>query len=161
MATLHASFETRNRTPPPSDLGSCVTGLVNAVARGMAQIVAAHGLTHIDFALLRLFLGAEEWTTTQLAETLPLALSGISRSVSKLVDTGLVRRRRLRSDRRVVVLTLTAEGLQLTKDLHTRVQAFDSRLCEGVSEEDMAAFVSVTSKVVANYAALGQQPTGR
>ena len=155
---LSASFETRGRIPPP-DLGTCVTGLVNAVARGMAQIVAAHGLTHIDFALLRLFLGAEEWTTTQLAKVLPLAPSGISRSVGKLVDRGLIRRRRLLSDRRVVILTLTEEGLKLTQDLHTRVQAFDARLCEGVSEADMAAFVSVTSRVVANYAALEPPPT--
>ncbi len=143
----------------PSDLGTCVTGLVNAVARGMAQIVAEHGLTHIDFALLRLFLEVEEWTPSQLAETLPLALPGISRSVTKLVDKGLVRRRRLLSDRRVVMLTLTDEGLALTKDLHRRVQAYDSRLCEGVSEEDMAAFVSVTSRVVANYEAIGQTGT--
>ena len=142
----------------PTDLGTCVTGLVNAVARGMAQIVAAHGLTHIDFALLRLFLGVDEWTTTQLAETLPLAPSGISRSVSKLVDMGLIRRRRLLSDRRVVILTLTEEGLELTQDLHGRVQAFDSSLCEGVSEEDMTTFVSVTSRVMANYAAFGESP---
>ena len=125
----------------------------------MAQIVSAHGLTHIDFALLRLFLGVEEWTTTQLAQKLPIALSGISRSVTKLVDMGLVRRRRLRSDRRVVILTLTEEGLKLTEDLHVRVQAFDSRLCEGVSEEAMAAFASVTSKVVANYSELVQPPS--
>ena len=143
---------------PPHDLGTCVTGLVNAVARGMARIVAAHGLTHIDFALLRLFLGAEQWTATRLAEMLPLAPSGISRSVTKLVDRGLVRRRRLPSDRRVVILTLTDEGLRLTQDLHVRVQAFDSSLCDGVSEEEMAVFVSVTSRVVANYASIGHPP---
>ena len=111
--TLNASLETRGPTPP-SDLGTCVTGLVNAVARGMAQIVAPHGLSHIDFALLRLFLGADEWTTTQLAETLPLAPSSISRSVTKLVNKGLVQRRRLLSDRRVVMLTLTDDCLLYT-----------------------------------------------
>ena len=58
----------RRRRRPPLDLGECVTVLVNAVARGMAQLVAPHDLTHIDFALLRLFLGVEEWTTTQLAQ---------------------------------------------------------------------------------------------
>ncbi len=144
---------------PPYDLGACVAGLVNAVARGMGQIVSAHGLTHIDFALLRLFLGSQEWTTTQLAQMLPIALSGISRSVTKLVDMGLIRRRRLLSDRRVVILTLTEEGLKLTQDLDVRVQAFDSRLCEGVGKEDMAAFASVTARVVANYAAVGQPPS--
>ena len=132
-----------------------MTGLVNAVARGMAEIVAGHGLTHIDFALLRLFLGVEEWTTTQLAEALPVGPPGISRSVTKLVDKGLVRRRRLLSDRRVVILTLTEEGLKLTRDLHGRVKAYDSTLCQGVSEEEMGVFISVSSRVMANYAAFG------
>ena len=140
----------------PADLGVCVAWLVNAVAGGMARIVAPHGLTHIDFAILRLFLGSEEWTTTQLAQTLPLALSGISRSVTKLVNMGLMQRRRLLSDRRVVILTLTEEGLTLTLDLYQRVQAFDMSLCEGVGEEDMAVLAAVSSRVRANYEALQQ-----
>ena len=125
----------------------------------MAETVNPHGLTHIDFALLRLFLGNEEWTTTQLAQTLPIAVSGISRSVAKLADMGLIQRRRLLSDRRVVILTLTEDGQELTQDLHGRVQAFDSRLCEGVSEEEMTVFASVCTTVMANYAALGQSST--
>ena len=137
-----------------ADLGSCVTGLVNAVARGMSQIVVPHGLTHIDFALLRLFLGVDEWTTTQLAQTLPIAVSGISRSVSKLVDMGLIRRRRLLSDRRVVILRLTEKGTSLTHDLQERVQAFDDSLCVGVDEEEMAVFTSVCAMVMANFSAL-------
>ena len=153
-SALKASSETQARIPPP-DLGTCVTGLVNAVARGMAQIVAAHGLIHIDFALLRLFLVTEEWTSTRLAEALPLPPSTISRSVNKLVDKGLVRRRRLRRDRRVLMLTLTEEGKALTQELHLLVQAYDSMLCEGVSEEEMAAFAAVSSKVMANFSAFG------
>ena len=141
---------------PSADLGTCVAGLLNAVARGMAQIVAPHGLTHIDFTLLRQFVGVEEWTTTQLAQVLPLAPSGTSRTVAKLVGMGLIQRRRLLSDRRVVVLTLTEAGMALTQDLHRRVQAYDASLCEGVSEEHMAAFVSVTSKVIENYAVMAQ-----
>ena len=157
-SALKAPSETPGRTPP-SDLGTCVTGLVNAVARGMAQIVAPHGLVHIDFALLRLFLMKEEWTSTQLALTLPLPPSTISRSMSKLVKKGLVRRRRLSSDRRVLELTLTEKGRALTRELHQQVQAYDSMLCQGVSKEEMAALAAVSSKVTANFAALG--PPGK
>ena len=142
----------------PDDLGTCVFGLVNAVARGMTEIVAPHGLTHIDFALLRLFLGVEEWTTTQLAQALPLAPSGISRTVTKLADRGLVGRRRLLSDRRVVILELTEGGMALTQDLHGRVQAYDATLCEGVGKEEMATFVAVSARVMTNYAALSRAP---
>ena len=40
------------------------------------------------------------------------------RVVTKMVDRGLMRRRRPRNDRRVVFLTLTDEGKALTLELH-------------------------------------------
>ena len=67
-----------------------------------------------------------------------------------------MRRRRPRNDRRVVFLTLTDEGKALTLELHRRVQAYEATLSKGVCEEEMAVFVSVTSKVMTNHAALAQ-----
>ena len=43
-------------------------------------------------------------------------------------------------------------------ELHRSVQAYDARLSEGISEEELAVFASVLSKVMANYTAL---QTGR
>ena len=143
-------------TPPPLDLGECVTGLANAVARGMEEQVAPYNLIPLEFAILRAFPGREEWTTTQLAKALLVTLSRISRIVTKMVGRDLLRRRRLRSDRRVVMLALTEEGMAMAQDLHMRVQAYDAMLSEGVSAQEMAFFTSVTSKVVANYASLVQ-----
>ena len=70
-----------------------------------------------------------------MAQALPLARSSISRTVTKLVDRGLIQRRRLLSDRRVVILTLTEEGMTLTQDLHRRVQAYETGLCRSVSDK--------------------------
>ncbi len=148
-------FNTQDRTGS-TDLGLCVWGLESTVSKGVAQIVGTHGLTHIDFALLRLFLEVEEWTATQLAQALPLGLPGVSRLVTKLVDRGLIQRRRLLSDRRVLILTLTAEGMALTRNLHRRVLSYHTTLCEGVSKEEVEAFASVSSRVMANYTALEQ-----
>ena len=139
-------------TAAPTDLSTCLDGLVNA----MARIVAPHGLAHFDFAVLRLFLGVEEWTTPSWAQALSLAPSGIGRTVTKLVEKGLVGRRRLLSDRRVVILALTDAGTALAQELNKRVGAHDASLCEGVGEEEMATFVAASSKVMANYAALAK-----
>ena len=147
-------------TPPPLDLGECVTGLANAVARGTVVLMVPNGLIPLDFALLRLFLEREEWTTTQLAEALPVNVSRVSRVVTKMVGMGLMRRRRRRSDRRVVALALTEEGKALTLELHRRVQAYDARLSVGVHEEELAVFASVLSKVMANYTALQTRRNG-
>ena len=145
---------------PSNDLGPCVAVLVNAVAKGMAELVAPHDLIPLEFALLRVFLGEEERTTTQLAQILPVKMSRISVVVTKMVGRGLMRRRRLRNDRRIVMLALTEEGKALTLKLQRRVQAYDARLSEGVSEEEMAVFASVTSKVMANHTALQSRRNG-
>ena len=137
-----------------------MTGLANAVARNMAELAESNGLMPLDFVLLRLFLEREEWTTTQMAEALPVTLSLVSRVVTKMVGMGLMRRRRRRSDRRVVMLALTEEGKALTLELHRSVQAYDARLSEGVSEEELAVFASVLSKVMANYTALQTRRNG-
>ena len=147
-------------TPPPLDLGECVTGLANAVARGMEEQVAPYNLIPLEFAILKAFLGREEWTTTQLAKALPVTLSRVSRVVTKMVGMGLMRRRRRRSDRRVVMLALTEEGKALALELHRSVQACDARFSEGVSEEELAVFASVLFKVMANYTALQTRRNG-
>ena len=139
-----------------SDLGSRVAGVMDAVARETGRIMAPRGLTRNDFALLSLLLAAEEWTATQLAQVLPLAKSSISRSLAKLVNMGLVQRRRLLSDRRVVILSLTDKGIVLTQDLHSRIQEHDARLCAGVSEEQLAVYAAFRSMVVTNRAAKAQ-----
>ena len=139
---------------PSNDLGPCVAILVNAVAKGMAELVAPHDLIPLEFALLRVFLREKERTTTQLAQILPVKMSRISVVVTKMVGRGLMRRRRLSNDRRVVMLSLTDEGTALTSELDRRVQGYEAKLSEGVSEEEMAAFASVTSTVMANHSAL-------
>ena len=77
--------------------------------------------------------------------------------VTKLVDRGLIQRQRLLSDRRVVILTLAEEGMALTQDRHRRVQAYDADVSEGVSEEEMAAFVAVSAKVMTNHTVLARK----
>ena len=139
----------------PADLGSCVAGLVNALAKGTVDLMAPHGLIPMEFALLRLFLGNEQWTVTQLAQTLPVKAPRISVVVSKLVDMGLVSRRRPSNDRRVVFLTLTGKGRALTFDIQRTVHDYEAVISEGVSEEEMAVFASVTARILGNYAALG------
>ena len=140
--------------PEFDDLGSCVTRLVNVLAKGTEEVVEPHDLIPMDYAVLRLFLHRQQWTLTELAVMLPIKTSRASRVVAKLVDRGLMRRRRPRSDRRVVFLTLTDEGKSLTLDVYRRIEAYETSLLQGVSDQEMSALLSSTSKILANYAQL-------
>ena len=139
---------------PLESLGASLAGLVNVVEKGLMEETVPYDLSPLEFNLLRICMVGGEHTATQLADMLPVDASRISRVVTRLVDMGLLRRRRLRSDRRVVMLRLTERGTELTSEVEQRVLAYDARLMEGVSRDEMRGFTSAVAKILANYATL-------
>lgn len=138
---------------PSTNLGTFIADLFNALDKAMAREVAPHGITGLEYSLLWYCLEGE-CTATQLAQVLPVDGSRISRVVTGLVDKGFLRRRRLRTDRRIVMLRLTEEGMELTSGIFQNMQSYYAMLTEGIGEEEMRVFASVTSRIVANHAAM-------
>lgn len=124
--------------------------LLDAVSKGVDRVITVHGLTRLDFALIRLFLSEHEWTTTDLARVLPVEVSAISRMVKKLVSRGLLFRRRSRRDRRIVFLKLTEAGAALGIELQSSMQAYEESLTVGIGKEELDTFVAVIRKILAN-----------
>ena len=156
MATSHVDSPSSNDENPEtrrsaSNLIRCVASLVNAVDKGLSDEVSPYGLIPSEFNLLRTCAENGPCTATQLAEVLPVDASRISRMVTRLVNLGLLRRQRLRSDRRVVLLHLTDKGSDLTSSVDERVQLHVGRLLKSVSEDEMRAFMMLTEKITANY----------
>ena len=127
---------------------------MNAVDKGLADEVTPYGLIPSEFNLLRTCVENGPCTATQLAEVLPVDASRISRMVTRLVNLGLLRRQRLRSDRRVVLLHLTDRGSDLTSRVDERVQEHVAELLRGVSEDEMQAFTLLSEKISRNFQTL-------
>ena len=136
------------------DLGSSVASLVNAVSKAIEEELYPHGLSSVDFSLLSHCYEREECNASELTGVLPVDASRVSRMVTVLVDRGLLRRRRLRNDRRVIMLRLSDDGQELTSMLRRRVRDLYDALAENISAEDMQVFVSVSSKIAENYEAM-------
>lgn len=137
-----------------ANLERSVGGLVNALTKGVTNETAPYGLNSVEFELLRTCLEERECTATDLAKVLPIDASRISRMVNRLVDMDLLVRRRLRSDRRIVMLRLSDEGKELVSMLHSRIQEYEAKLTDGVSEEEINVLASVASKILANHTAM-------
>ena len=146
---------------PLHSLGQYATAFVNAVAKGVEYEVAPYNLTIVEFALIRLFLTDEEWTTTQLSRILPVDGPAISRQVNKLTEMGLLYRRRTRNDRRIVLLRLTEKGKALGLKLHQRVHAYEESLREGIAEEELDSLRSAIIKILDNQDRLTQGNGGQ
>ena len=145
----------RATMPRPAELESLVGGLTRAVERGMAKQVASSNLLPLDVRVLRLCFESDgECTATALADVLPVDPARISRTVKKLVEKGLLIRRRLPNDRRIVRLRLSEEGHDLAERTIATLEAYNAGLIEGISVEDMRVFKSVADRIVANHAAM-------
>ena len=131
-----------------------MTGLLNIVNQAMDRLAAAYGMTPSEFAVFRLFLRNDAWTPTAAASELSLPIHRVSRKLGKLADRGLLARRRRTSDRRVVTHRLTSKGRDLALEIDERVRAAEAALSDGISANELEVFASVSSRAMANYAAL-------
>ena len=142
----------------PINLAACVGDLINDYSKGTAQQMHPEGISPVEFSLLKACMERRESTATDLAEVLPVDASRISRIVTGLVNKGLLIRRRLRNDRRIVMLRLSEQGKELTSLLGRRLAAYDAKLTENIAEDDLITFRSVIIKILANQAAIEPQP---
>ena len=137
-------------------LQESVTCLDGAIALGVRREVKRHNLHANEFAVLQLFAKRDEWSATQLLDHLDIDPSRMSRLVAKMVDNRLLRRRRGRTDRRVVYLTLTDRGSQLAEEISKQMNAHEAMLLRGVGARELAAFHSTTDKIKKNYQMLDE-----
>ena len=152
-----AGAQPRGSRPRSTDLEACVAGLVNAVDKGIAAEVTPYDFTSLEFSLLRTCMETGECTATYLAQLLPVDPARISRTVTRLVDRGMLVRRRLWSDRRVVMLRLSEDGNEVTSRVLRRVHEYGDQLTAGISEEELHVFADVTSRILANHVGI-QRP---
>jgi DNA-binding MarR family transcriptional regulator len=99
------------------------------IERHFAQVVARTGLTIQQYNVLRILRGAqpEALPTLEIAERMIERTPGITRLLDRLEAKKLVRRDRCESDRRQVLCTITAAGLDLLRDADAVVRGIESR----------------------------------
>lgn len=132
-------------------LDNCVALLTEAASFAETLEMERANLDPNEYAVMELFTQRSEWTATQLVEELSLDPSHISRLVANLVDRRLLRRRRSRTDRRVVHLALTEHGSQMIDEARNRISAYQDRLLEDVGSKELDGFFSTAHKVFQKY----------
>lgn len=134
-----------------SAFDNCVALLTEAASFAATLEMERGDFDSNEYAVMELFFRQSEWTATQLVEELSLDPSHISRLVAHLVDRRLLRRRRSRTDRRVVHLALTEYGREMIGEARDRVLAYQHRLLERVESKELDGFFSTAHKVFQRY----------
>jgi DNA-binding MarR family transcriptional regulator len=105
-----------------------------------AELEAAHGLSLSAYEVLLLLHEAPErrLRMSELAESALLSLSGMTRLVDRLVESGLVERERCADDKRVLYARPTRAGTALfTAARATHLRGVRSRFLDRFADADL------------------------
>ncbi len=142
--------EDSSAIPSQGHLGYWVGSLASAIRKGLSEELEPFGVTPTQGVILEAAFDGNANTLTGLARVIPVDAAGISRQLDKLTDKGLVRRRRLRSDRRTVRIELTEAGRDLVPKLAPCVRANNTKILSGITKAEQAVFTGIIQKMLQN-----------
>lgn len=95
------------------DAYNAIDGINKVMGQWIEEVVASHNLSLIDFRILDSLAQGTAMNTEQCSQHLNITSSKIASSIDKLEKLGFVQRRREKPDRRVVMLDLSDQGLEI------------------------------------------------
>jgi DNA-binding MarR family transcriptional regulator len=122
-------------SPPPLDLpdGGLLGSIVRLnvhVTEVLESIAGASGLTFADYLVLGVVRRSPDGRSapTTIANVLSRTTGGMTLTLDRLQEAGLVRRTRHADDGRRVVIELTPAGARVAKRVNDALHAWESRL---------------------------------
>ena len=105
------------------------------------ELFRAQGLTQAQYNVLRILLGGprEGAPCQYIGERLLHRLPDVTRLIDRMVDAGFVQRQRSESDRRVVLVRVTAKGRKLCDKLDGPVTELHRKQVAHLSPSKVAA----------------------
>ncbi len=120
--------------------------------------IGASELTPRQFEVLRAVSMTEEPSQTQLVEMTGIDRSTLADIVRRLVDRGLVMRKRTRHDARMYALRLSDKGIAAMRDAAPAVSQTDERLLAALPQRDRDAFIKGLERMVSEFSNPSEPP---
>lgn len=148
---LLSKTETETETAPPSPLASAVH-LLHRAGQCADEVFSlnlpAGTMTPRQYAVLKSVEASVEPSQTTLVEMTGIDRSTIADIVRRLVERGLLQRRRTRRDARMYALRLTAKGAAALRNAAPAAADTDDKLLAALAPAERAAFVDALVRIV-------------
>lgn len=118
--------------------------------RAEREVLAGAGLTWGGFTILWVLWVWGEKEASDLAAECDLAKGTLTGMVTTLEKHGLVERERLETDRRRVMVRLTAAGLATIEDVFPRFNSFEGAMAAGLSTAEKQELARLLRIVTGN-----------
>lgn len=115
---------------------------------GIDRLLRQYGLSEATYNVLRILrgAGAEGLPCIEIGQRMVTRVPDVTRLVDRLIANDLATRRRIESDRRVVQVTITANGLKRLADLDKPMTAIVKRQLSGLTKSEMVDLIRLLEK---------------
>lgn len=127
------------------------------VFRQLARRVSHHwgkhledGMSHSQASILEKLKDHGPQKVSDLAEQLSMTSGAITGIADKLISSGYAVRKRSETDRRVVYIEISPQGIEILLKLRKQMGEIFSHLFSGVSEEDIVHLIRIYNQVLNN-----------
>ena len=135
---------------PPGDFQAAFWSAKHAMALASAAAFSRHGVHEGQQFILRRLWAEDGQTPGEVAKSLGLATSTVTRAATRMEATGLLAREPHERDRRLVRLRLTARGRALEKDIDAEMDQLTERALGSFGPGERAAVVAALEKIQNN-----------
>jgi MarR family transcriptional regulator for hemolysin len=144
--------------PAHTPIGFYLTQASRAISRAFDDaLTVAGGSLPVWLVLLNLKMHNVA-SQRQLAEAMGIKEATLTHHLNAMETAGLITRRRDPANRRIHVVELTEAGESSFARLRDAAFAFDARLRENVTQEEIATLESLLGRLTANVAPPAGQP---
>lgn len=107
------------------------------------------GLTHVQTGMLKLLYYEGAQTVSEIADFMGVTMAAVSSLTDRLLKNKLITRERSEKDRRVVIISLTAEGRELIQLFLQQRRRKLERLLEALGREKSEQLLAVVADLKA------------
>jgi DNA-binding MarR family transcriptional regulator len=135
---------------PSQAIGAHIGRARRTIVEAIDQELAPLDISHAQWIVVMLLGDGAAATAAELCKILIYDPGAMTRLLDRLEKKGVLRRARIKGDRRAVRLELTAEGAKLyPRIVEALVQVFN-RLLRGFSANEVRQFEQLLGRMVAN-----------
>lgn len=124
---------------------------VNRLRRMMVESeISKLGIHCSQHNMLTLIAGSKNICQKEIAQKLEISSAAVAVTLNKLELSGLIERTQSFDDARMNHITITDKGAELLKSTKTVLDAIDSRLFEGIDDEQIEAMQKIMDSMTEN-----------
>lgn len=116
------------------------------------------GITPVQFGLLTVLDRKSPLDQVSLAAEVGIDRTNVADVISRLESRGLVERRANAADRRTRLVSITEDGREFRRQVHTRMEIAQERFLAPLPPEERAAFMTLLRRLIEANNETGRAP---